>query len=142
MTSNLVAPSARRLAIAYLRPDADNEVEIGGLLSSVADCCLRHQLLLVRTITDFGYDGRHVDRPGIMELRQALSDSVGLNIVVPTLNDLSPADCIRSPLVTMIRQLGGTLLVAKGIESAPPAADVTQPEPQPRPDRYAVGRSS
>lgn len=129
MTSTIVAPPAHPLAIAYLRPDAGNEIEIGGLLSAVAECCLRHRLLLVRTITDFGYDGRHLDRPGIMELRQVLSDSVGLTIVVPTLEHLSPADCIRRPLVEMIQQLGGTLRVARDLEIA-------------RPERYVLGRSS
>ncbi len=141
--NNIVAPPVYPFAIAYLRLNADDvAAQIGNLLGAVAECCLSHRLRLVRTVTDYGYDGRRVDRPGIMELRQALSDTVGLTVVVPTLEHLSPAACVRRPLAMMIEHLGGALLVATGSEQAERAVGAASHGVQPCSDHPVGGRSS
>jgi hypothetical protein len=86
--------------------------EFALLLKDIAACCLREGLRLVRTFYDQGYDGSTLARPGVVELRQALQDMPGLVVIVPTLDHLSPADSIRSPLLLMIHKFGGKLLVA------------------------------
>lgn len=99
-------------AVGYLRMDDDDEAAFAGLLKDIAACCLREGLRLVRTFCDRGYDGSQLARLGIVEMREALKDTPGLAVVVPTLDHLSPAEAIRSPLMLMIHRLGGQVLVA------------------------------
>lgn len=99
-------------AIAYLRFDDGDDHASAGLLKDIAACCLREELRLVRTFTDRGYDGTQLARPGLADVHEALRETTGLVVVVPTLDHLSPAAVIRSPLILMIHRLGGRLLVA------------------------------
>lgn len=100
-------------AVAYLRLDDDEDENVfADLLKAIADRCLRERLRLTRTFTDRGYDGRELARPGIVELQQALKDTSGLAVVVPTLEHLSPADTIRRALILMIRNLDGRIVIA------------------------------
>jgi hypothetical protein len=105
-------PSEQPPAIGYIRVDEPDEGEIAAHLKTIAACCLREELRLVRTFCDQGYDGSQLARPGIVEMRQTLLDTSGLVVIVPTLDHLSPVDSIRSPLTIMIHRLGGRLLVA------------------------------
>ena len=59
-----------------------------------------------------GYDGQALARPGLAELREALKETSGLVVVVPTLDHLSPSELIRGPLLLMVHRFGSRLLVA------------------------------
>jgi hypothetical protein len=111
--SKEVKPSEQPPAVAYLRLDEDSDDhQFALLLKDIATCCLREGLRLVRTFTDRGYDGQVLARPGLVELREALKQMPSLVVIVPTLDHLSPAEVIRSPLILMVHRLGGRLLVA------------------------------
>ena len=100
-------------AVAYLRLDEDSdEHRFSLLLKDIATCCQREGLRLTRTFTDRGYGGQTLARPGLAELREALKDTLGLTVVVPTLDHLSPSEVIRGPLLLMVHRHGGRLLVA------------------------------
>jgi len=98
-------------AVGYVRVDEDAPEKAAVLLKTVADYCERAGLRLIKTWCDRGYDGTQLARPGVVQIRQALMESDGLTIVVPTLDDLSPVQSIRSPLMLMIHRLGGKLVV-------------------------------
>lgn len=112
MPKQPLKPSEQPPAIGYICVDEAEDGEIAAFLKEIAACCLREELRLVRSFCDRGYDGSQLARPGIVELRQALLETSGLVVVVPTLDHLSPADSIRSPLTIMIHRLGGRLVVA------------------------------
>lgn len=99
-------------AIGYLRLDDGDEDVFAMLLKDIAACCLREGLRLVRTFCDRGYDGSQLARAGLVEVQEALRERPGLVVIVPTLDHLSPANVIRSPLLLMVHRLGGRLLVA------------------------------
>lgn len=141
MPKHVVKPSEQPPAVAYLRLDDDDDVEFAELLKVIAAYCLRERLRLVRTFTDRGYDGSQLARPGIVELRQALIETVSLVVVVPTLDHLSPAESIRSPLMLMIHRLGGKLLIAKEIGSTPDDTGTVAPRAEPNEDKPARGGS-
>lgn len=116
-------PSEQPAAVAYLRLDDDeDEAVFASLLKDIAACCLREGLRLTRTFTDRGYDGRELARPGIVELQEALKESPGLTVVVPTLEHLSPADIIRRALVLMIHHVEGHIVVASKERDGQPEA--------------------
>jgi hypothetical protein len=99
-------------AVGYLRLADDTDVDVfAALLKEIAACCQREDLFLKHTFVDRGYDGTQLARPGIVELQQALKDTQGLAVVLPTLEHLSPADSIRRALVLMVRRLDGHLVV-------------------------------
>lgn len=105
--------SDRPPAVAYLRQDDDgDDYQFAELLKDIAVGCQREGLRLARTFTDRGYDGQGLARPGLADLREALHDRPGLVVVVPTLDHLSPSEAIRGPLLRMVREHGGRLLVA------------------------------
>jgi hypothetical protein len=112
MPKQQVKSSEQPPAIGYIRLDDHDDNEFAVLLKDIATCCLREGLRLIRTFYDQGNDGSTLARPGVVELRQALQYMPGLVVIVPTLDHLSPADSIRSPLLLMIHKFGGKLLVA------------------------------
>jgi hypothetical protein len=113
-----VKSSEQPPAVGYIRMDDDDDPHaFAGLLKDIAACCLRNGLRLTRTFTDRGYDGKELARPGIVELQQALKDTPGLAVVVPTLEHLSPANTIRYALVLVIRRLDGRLLIAHEVDA-------------------------
>ena len=116
-------------AVGYFRLDDDEAGAdvFAGHLQAIAVCCQQEGLRLVRSFADRGYDGRELARPGIVELQQALKDTPGLAVVLPTLEHLSPADTIRRALVLMIRHLDGRIVVANK-ESAGNVGDSGAPE--------------
>jgi hypothetical protein len=107
-----VKSSEQPPAVGYIRLDDHDDSQFAVLLKDIATCCLREGLRLVRTFYDRGYDGSQLARAGIVEVQEALRATPGLVVVVPTLDHLSPANVIRSPLTLMIHRLGGKLLVA------------------------------
>lgn len=118
MTDAPVKPSAQPPAVGYICVDeADGQV-IAGFVRDIAACCLREGVHLTRTLTDRGYDGTQLARPGIVELRELLRGTPGLTVVVPTLDHFSPSTVIRSPLVRMVERFGGRLVVAQPEGSA------------------------
>jgi hypothetical protein len=112
MPKQQVKSSEQPPAVGYLRLNEHDDAAFAVLLKDIAACCLREGLRLVRTFYDRGYDGSQLARAGIVEVQEALRGTPGLVVVVPTLDHLSPADVIRSPLTRMIHRLGGKLLVA------------------------------
>jgi Resolvase, N terminal domain len=118
MPKSQVKPSEQPPAVGYICVDEAEDGEIAAFLKEIAVCCLREELRLVRTFCDQGYDGTQLARPGIVELRQALLETSGLVVIVPTLDHLSPADSIRSPLTIMIHRLGARLVVAEESEAS------------------------
>ena len=117
--------SERPPAVAYIRLDEDDDHVFAGLLKDIATCCLREGLRLVQTFTDRRDDGSQLARPGIAELQAALKDTVGLTVVVPTPSHLSPSDVIRGPLLLMISNLGGRLIVARELNDCPDETGTT-----------------
>jgi DNA invertase Pin-like site-specific DNA recombinase len=106
-------PTDQPVAVAYLRLDEDSDHDrFAALLLDIAVCCQDQGLRLARSFTDRGYDGRTLARPGLAELQETLKDRLGLVVVVPTLDHLSPSELIRAPLLRMVQQHGGRLLVA------------------------------
>lgn len=106
-------PSAQPPAVGYICADEADAQVITGFVKDIAACCLREGMRLTRTLTDRGYDGTQLARPGIVELRELLRATPGLTVVVPTLDHFSPSTVIRSPLVCMVERLGGRLVVAQ-----------------------------
>jgi hypothetical protein len=106
-----LTPSQQSPAVAYLRLD-DGSDQFAVLLKDIAASCQREGLRLIRTFTDRGYDGSQLARPGLVELREALKQTPGLVVVIPTLDHFSPAQVIRGPLLLMVHRMGGRLLVA------------------------------
>jgi hypothetical protein len=113
-------------AIGYIRMDDHDDSGFALLLKDIAACCLREGLRLVRTFYDQGYDGSQLARAGIVEVQEVLRETPGVVVVVPTLDHLSPADVIRSPLILMVHRLGGRLLVACEPNGKPDDLGVTQ----------------
>ena len=72
-------------AVGYIRLDDHDDSEFAVLLKDIATCCLREGLRLVRTFYDRGYDGSQLARAGIVEVQEALRQTPGLVVVVPTL---------------------------------------------------------
>lgn len=119
MPKQRLAPSRQPPAVGYLRVEADcDEAMFAELLKEIAVCCLRENVRLVQTFTDFGYGGTQLARPGVMNVRDALVETEGLTVVVLALDDLSPTASIREPLIRMIHRLGGRLIVARTPELA------------------------
>jgi DNA invertase Pin-like site-specific DNA recombinase len=108
-----VKPSAQQPAVGYICVDEADDHVITGFVKAIAACCLREGVRLTRTLTDRGYDGTQLARPGIVELRELLRAMPGLTVVVPTLDHFSSSTVIRSPLVRMVERLGGRLIVAR-----------------------------
>jgi hypothetical protein len=110
--------SEQSFAIAYIRLDDDaDDTTFALLLKDIATYCHWQRLRLIRTFTDRGYDGSQLARPGVVELREALKETPGLTVVVPTLAHLSPAETIRTALTQLISNLGGRLVVVCDVEA-------------------------
>lgn len=118
MASEPMRSSEQPPAVGYIRVDEPADGEISNHLREIAVCCLRERLRLVRSFCDQGYDGSQLARPGIVELREALKETPGLVVVVPSLDHLAPAESIRGPLLIMIHRLGGRLVTAVDRDSS------------------------
>jgi hypothetical protein len=112
MPKKAITSSVQPPAVAYVRLADDEDADVlARLLKDIAACCVREGVRLVRTFTDRGYDGTQLARPGIVGLQEALKETRGMAVVLPTLEHLSPADSMRRALVSMVRRLDGELIV-------------------------------